>query len=175
MNSDEFKRRFLSFHRLIYRISYAVLGNKDDAEDIVQEVFEKLWRQRENLPEIQNDEAYIVSVTKNLALDRIRSQSRYRILPIETENDVSDAGQSERNIEAKEMLQNIENLMCVLPVSQQSVIRLRHFADLPIPEVAETLQLTEVNVRQLLSRARKTMKEKIEKIYEDRRYKQPTY
>ncbi len=169
MNSDEFKRRFLAYHRLIYRISYAVSGNKDDAEDITQEVFEKLWRQRENLPKIQNDEAYIVSVTKNLALDRIR-RSRYRIIPLETENDVGAGEMSERKSEEKEMLLNIEKLMRILPLTQQTVIRLRHFADLPISEIAETMQLTEVNIRQLLSRARKTIKEKMEKIYEDRKY-----
>lgn len=173
MRNDEFKRRFLAFHRTIYRISYAISGNKNDAEDITQEVFEKLWRQRDNLPEIENDEAFVISVTKNLALDRERSRSRYRILPIASETDVGDDGASEKNIDEKEMLQKVEKLMTVLPASQQTVIRLRHFADLPIPEIAQQMQLTEVNIRQLLSRARRTMKDKIEKIYGDSRYTKP--
>lgn len=170
MKSDEFKHRFLDFHRVMYRVAYAILGNKNDAEDCVQEVFEKLWRQRENLYEIQNDEAYVVSITKNLALDRFRSQSQHRILPLSTENEVTDNDKIEKIIDEKEMVRNMEKLITILPASQQTVIRLRHFADLPISEIAETMRMTEVNIRQLLSRARKTMKSKMEEIYEERIY-----
>ena len=43
MSSEEFKKRFLSFHSLIYRMSYQILGNREDADDIAQEVYIKLW------------------------------------------------------------------------------------------------------------------------------------
>jgi RNA polymerase sigma-70 factor (ECF subfamily) len=48
MDGNEFKRRFLSFSELIFRYSYTITGDKEEAEDIVQEVFEKLWKIRDS-------------------------------------------------------------------------------------------------------------------------------
>jgi RNA polymerase sigma-70 factor (ECF subfamily) len=46
-------------------------------------------------------------------------------------------------------------------------IRLRHFSDMSILQIADTMEITQENVRQLLSRARRTIKDKMEKIYEN--------
>lgn len=174
MGSDEFKHRFLGFYRLIYRISFAVVCDKHDAEDTVQEVYEKLWRQRNNFVKVENDEAFVVTIAKNTALDRIRSNARHRATAFMAGNDVDDGGCDEQRMENRETLEFVEKIMLDLPSMQQTVIRLRHFGDLSIPEIAQTMRQTEVNVRQLLSRARKTMKEKIVETYEDRRYKHLT-
>ena len=61
-------KAFLSFHSLIYRISYRILENGDDADDIAQEVYIKLWEQRNNLESIRNDEAFVVTLTKTCPL-----------------------------------------------------------------------------------------------------------
>lgn len=58
-------------------------------------------------------------------------------------------------------LSHLMKCMSDLPQAQQEVIRLRHFADLSIREIAETTRQTETNIRQLLSRARRAMKEKL--------------
>lgn len=166
MDGNEFKCRFLSFNGLIYQISFAVTGDREESEDIVQEVYEKLWKIRETLSTVQNDEAYIITVTKNMALDRYRSKSRRQTLSISSVHDLCEDGSGENKMEQKEMLQHVENLLCSLPQSQQTVVRLRHFADLSVSQIAETMQLTELNVRQLLSRARRTIKKKIGKYYE---------
>jgi len=166
MDGNEFKRRFLSFSELIFRYSFTITGDNDEAGDIVQEVFERLWKIRDSLSTVQSDEAYIISVTKNMALDHCRARSRKQMITLSAENDFGDEGESEKMIEEKEMLQNIEDLLCTLPPSQQTAVRLRHFADLPISQIAETMQQSELNVRQLLSRGRRTIKEKIEKLYE---------
>ena len=57
-------------------------------------------------------------------------------------------------LEAREQLHHLERMLTTLPVNQQTAIRLRHFAGQPLQEVATAMQLTEMNVRQLLSRAR---------------------
>lgn len=165
MDGNEFKRRFLPLNGLIYKISYAITYDKQEAEDTVQDVYEKLWKIRETLTTIQNNEAFVISIAKNMALDRYRRrQSRPGIL-LSTLPDTFGEESAENNIEQKEMLGKVEDLLTTLPESQQMAMRLRHFSDLPIPQVAETMQVTETNVRQLLSRARKTIKEKLENVY----------
>ena len=53
MDVDVFKQRFLPFHPKLYRIAYALLDNKADAEDILQDAYCKLWNKRDELGDIQ--------------------------------------------------------------------------------------------------------------------------
>jgi len=64
----------------------------------------------------------------------------------------------EHTLMAKDQLSVVMDCLKKLPASQQKVMQLRHFADLSIPEIANVTQYTEVNIRQLLSRARSAMK-----------------
>jgi RNA polymerase sigma-70 factor (ECF subfamily) len=165
MDGNEFKRRFLPYNGLIYKISYAITYDKQEAEDTVQDVFEKLWKIRGTLTTLQNDEAFIISIAKNMALDRYRRRQNRPSILLSTLPDTFGEELAENNIEQKELLGKVEDLLSTLPESQQMAMRLRHFSDLPIPQVAETMQVTQTNVRQLLSRARKTIKEKLENVY----------
>lgn len=160
MNNDEFKKRFLSFHSLIYRISYNILQNRDDADDVSQEVYIKLWEQRNNLENVRNDEAFVVTMTKNLSIDLLRNNHRKATAVIENKDVICEHREEER-IDARDELSNLMKCMNTLPQTQQEVIQLRHFADMSITEIAETTKQTETNIRQLLSRARRTMKEKL--------------
>ena len=74
MDANDFKRRFLPYHQKLYRTAFRLMGNAQDAEDMVQEVYLKLWKKREELPpDIRNTEAYCVTPTKNLCLDARRA------------------------------------------------------------------------------------------------------
>ena len=131
MNNDEFKKRFLSFHSLIYRISYNILENRDDADDVSQEVYIKLWEQRNNLKNVRNDEAFVVTMTKNLSIDLLRNNYRKATSVIENKNIICEHREEER-IDARDELSNLMKCMNALPQKQQEVIRLRHFADMSI-------------------------------------------
>ena len=50
MDANDFKRLFLPYHRKLYRVAFRLLGNVQDAEDMVQEAYLKLWKRREELP-----------------------------------------------------------------------------------------------------------------------------
>lgn len=62
MDVDVFKQRFLPFHPKLYRIAYALLDNKADAEDILQDAYCKLWNKRDELGDIQNPEAFSINI-----------------------------------------------------------------------------------------------------------------
>lgn len=160
MSSEEFKKRFLSFHSLIYRMSYQILGNREDADDIAQEVYIKLWEQRNDLGDIRNDEAFVMTITKNCSIDLLRSRQRTMTTPVEESKPAYHSREEER-MEAQETLSNLMQSLHELPHNQQQVIRLRHFADRSISEIAGITGLTEANIRQLLSRARRTMKKRL--------------
>lgn len=167
MDGNEFKSRFMPYIDLIFNISFAITGDREDAEDIVQEVYEKLWNSRESLSKIQNDQGYIAVVTKNMALDRYRRKTKLHTIPLSNVNEARENDFFENKIEQEEMLNNIRKLLYTLPQSQQIAIKLRHFSDLSISQIADIMQITRENVRQLLSRARRTIKVKIEQYYEN--------
>lgn len=160
MSHDEFKKRFLPLHPLIYRISYNILENGDDADDVSQEVYTKLWEQRDTLEDVLNDKAFVVTMTKNISIDLLRSNRRKATEVIENKDLPSQQNEDEE-IDFRDELSNLVKCMNSLPHKQKEAIRLRLFAEMSIAEIAETTSDTEVNVRQLLSRARRTIKEKL--------------
>lgn len=112
MTAEDFKRRFLPFHPKLYRIAFALVGNSDDAEDILQEAYSKLWMKREELEVVQNPEAFCVTLIKNVCLDYLRSPRANR-----HEEDITEAYQlstdssPERKAEEKEKIRNIRKWM----------------------------------------------------------------
>ena len=79
MDAENFKRKFLSFHPKLFRIAYALVENKADAEDILQDAYFKLWNKRDELPDIENPEAFCVTLVKNLSLESPGRRYRKRI------------------------------------------------------------------------------------------------
>ena len=64
MDVENFKRLFLPLHPKLFRIAYALVENKADAEDILQDAYYKLWSRRNELTDIQNPEAFCVTLVK---------------------------------------------------------------------------------------------------------------
>lgn len=159
MNADEFKRQYYPFHPKLYRIAYALLNDPADAEDILQEAYYKLWNKRNELIIIKQPEAFCVTLIKNLCMDFLRSP-RNRI-----ENDVSEMMKiasdvtPESDLESKERMKHIETLIDRLPEKQQIVIRMKGNEDCTLEEIEIVTGESAANVRVLLSRARKALRE----------------
>ena len=64
MDIKEFKTEILPFKNKLYRFALRIVGNVAEAEDVVQEVFIKLWNQRESLHQYSNLEAWCIRMTK---------------------------------------------------------------------------------------------------------------
>ena len=54
MDTAEFKKQFLPYHRKLYRVAFRLTGNPQDAEDMVQEAYLKLWNKRDELADVLN-------------------------------------------------------------------------------------------------------------------------
>lgn len=67
MDTAEFKQQFLPYHRKLYRVAFRLTGNPQEAEDMVQEAYLKLWNKRDELASVLNTEAYCVTLVKTCA------------------------------------------------------------------------------------------------------------
>ena len=163
MEAETFKQRFLSFHPKLYRIALALVESPEDAEDILQEAYTKLWSKRDSLEAVQQPEAFAVTIVRNLCLDFLRSpRTNSRSEPLETVI-LHCEDSPEQQVETRDQLRQVVRLIQELPPNQQQVIRLRGMEDCSVEEIAEITGFSPANVRTLLSRARKYIKGKLKK------------
>lgn len=166
MDSNSFKEKCLPLHPKLYRIALALVENKQDAEDLLQETYCKLWEKRNELEDIRNIEAFSVTIIKNLCLDFLRSPKRNRQEEaVETISLNSTDSTPDKILEEQDEIRYIKQLIDCLPANQRQVIHLRGLSDCSMEEIEEITGFSAVNVRTLLSRARKIIREEYKKLY----------
>ena len=165
--STIFSQRVMPHSRRMFAVAYRYLQSTQEAEDILQDAMLKLWQIREKLPPNEQLLPFLLTVIKNLSIDRLRARQA-----IEDNYDIGDIDSigfseapldNDSSFEDKERLRQMLNLINQLPSDQQKVLRLKAFDDLTTEEIANKLQLQPDNVRQLLSRARKRLRELAQK------------
>ena len=161
MTIKEFQHSILPIKNTLYRLAKRVVGETSEAEDVVQEVFVKVWNQRNELTEIANLEAWCMRLTKNLSIDKLRSKHR-RTESLLPEFDQTDNEQTPYQlVETNDTMQQIENLMNALPEKQKMVMHLRDIEGLAYQEISDALEMPVNQVKVYLFRARKQMREEI--------------
>jgi RNA polymerase sigma-70 factor (TIGR02957 family) len=148
-----------------FGVAYRLLGSVSEAEDIVQEGFLRLHRALDEGEEIENPEAYLVTVVTRLGIDELRSARARREVyvgewlpePILTAEDDDPA----RHMEIAESLSlGLLVVLETLTPEERATFLLREVFDYPLPRIAEILGKTDGAVRQLASRARKHVGER---------------
>lgn len=164
MPASLFKQLLLPLYPRLQRVALRLLGNVEDAEDMVQEVYMKLWSKRDALPDVQDVEAYCVTLTKNMCIDRLRIAEADKADVDEVPIMLAATDDVEAQVERHDAVEQVKQIIETLPEHQQQVITLRDMEDCSFEEIAEQTGLTAVNVRMLLSRARKTIRERFKKL-----------
>lgn len=159
MTHQEFKTRFLPYYKKLYRIAFRYLGNEYDAEDMVQNAYLKLWEKQDFLEGLESDEAYAVTTLKHLCLDKLRGPQLQKDDESALINKIEPAPPPDRKLEQREEMKALLHIIAGLPEQQKQVIVLRHFEEKSTEEIEQETGLTNANIRVLLSRARKTIKE----------------
>jgi RNA polymerase sigma factor (sigma-70 family) len=165
MNLEAFQNRVLPAKNKLFRFAFRMLGSSEEAKDVVQEVMIKVWNGREQMAEIQNMEAWCMRITKNLSLDKLRSQQRKATDLIDEGFEVRlDALSPYENTELNESMLKVNQLIAALPEKQRQVIHLRDIEGYSYNEICEMLELDMSQVKVSLFRARNAVKEKLLKM-----------
>ena len=180
-----FRELFDRKHRMVYLVAYQILGDGSLAEDVVQEVFVRLWKHcadyREELPV----DAWLRRIATNRAIDHWRShqaERRRRVDPVPgTDPDAalevaarsaSATGAAKVGLENPESLADWRYLQAIwddlaglLPPQQRAAFVLRHIEGLPTAEVAEVLECSVSTVRSHVAEARATLRKGLSRRY----------
>lgn len=158
MELETFKITVLPLRKKLINISWRMMEDKSDAEDIVQETFLKLWLIREKLDDYNSVEALAIQVAKNLALDKLK-RHRPEGPDIETLSLDSGYRSPAEQLEQRDAAERIRELIGRLPTLQQTIIRMKDVEGYELAEIAEITGTQVEAVRVNLSRARKKIRE----------------
>ena len=138
----------------LYRYAYKIVQNKMEAEDVVQEVLVKIWKKSSELNGIENFEAWCMTVTRNLALDKLR-KVKATLEPVENHIQIRDDALNPYQIARKnEVYSLIENTMKSLSEDQRQIIHLRDIEGYTYKEIAEITGFSVDKIKVYLHRAR---------------------
>lgn len=163
MNADEFKQAFLPLHTRLYRAAYALLGNAQDAEDMVQETYLKLWQKRDELDIRTNAPAYCVATVRNLCLNLMQTKRYQSEEPLPEHLDRSETDNPELQLERRDEQTQLKALITGLPPQQRKVLWLRDVNECSFEEIEQATGLNAINIRVTLSRARQRIREQFKR------------
>ncbi len=166
MKSSEFKLLVMPYSSRLYRMAFRLMNSREEAEDIVQEVFVKLWGMRNDLDKYNSIEALSVRITRNLCLDQLRRRKvKHDAMKAEQLKEESYPETPSENLERKEDAELLHALISALPEPQRSLVHLRHLEGKEYEEIAEMVNMNVNAIRVSISRARKQMRALVEKQY----------
>lgn len=158
MNQTEFLEKVLPFKDKVFRLAKRLLISSDEAEDATQELYLKLWKNKSQLEQYNNVEAYAMTMTKNYCLDQLKSKRAANLKLVHSNYEGRESLQN--SIEVNDEVEIMKNLMNDLPEKQRMIVQLRDVENYEFHEIEEILQMEQTAIRVALSRGRKTLREK---------------
>jgi RNA polymerase sigma factor (sigma-70 family) len=164
MNQIEFLQVIAPFKDKVFRLAKRLLVSTEEAEDATQEVLVKLWGKNENLATYASVEAFAMTMTKNYCLDQLKSK-RAGNFQIVHSNYTDRQPSLQQQIEDTDSLLWVEKIINDLPEQQRLIIQMRDVEQYEFAEISKILDMNETAIRVALSRARKTIREKMTKTH----------
>lgn len=167
MLAEDFKNKILPLSKKLMRFARQILQNEEEAKDVLQDIFLKLWQKKDDLQMINNVEAFAMRMIRNRCLDVMRSKHTDLIESDDYKNSwlyIADKDANTDSLENNDSVEAIKRIIVNLPDLQKTVIHLRDIETLEYEEIAEITGLNLNAVRVNLSRARKKVRDEVLKI-----------
>ncbi len=166
--SHEAFRELVEQHmRRVYDVAFGFLNDHDDAEDIAQEVFVKVYHSIDKFRYESGFSTWLYRITANCSFDRLkqRRRSMARFVPMEE----SHGGEAviDHRTETMGARVELERALHELPTLQRAVVMLRHMEGFSTRQVSEILKCSEGTVKTHLHRGLKKMREKLQHLRDE--------
>lgn len=151
MTEKEYNECVNSYADNVFRFIVKNLRHEEDARDIVQTAFEKLWRNRDNV-EAEKSKSFLFTVAYNQMIDHIRKNKRIQL----QENFSDHAGVSHQPV--PQMKKALQEALNRLTETQKSLVMLKDYEGYSYEEIGKIMDLNESQVKVYLHRARVALK-----------------
>ena len=139
----------------MFRLACSILGRSDEAQDMMQDVAERVLRKQDGLQEVENIDAFLTRSVRNACIDRLRRRKDTTPKIPEVPDEKSPEGWSDRQL--------VHKALARLPEKQRLAVHLKDIEGYSGKEIARILETDEANARTILSRGRRALREIIEK------------
>lgn len=167
MSLTLFLSQVVPVRQKLYRFAYRLLENEADAMDITQDALMKVWQQQDRMTDLQSIEAWCMRIVRNLALDKIKARKYRRAEELETAGNVTAEHQHNPHaaMERQDVMNKVRVAIAALPEKYSTIIQLRDIDGYSYQEIAEILGIGLSEVKINLHRARKTVREQLQKLH----------
>jgi RNA polymerase sigma factor (sigma-70 family) len=170
MTRKEFENLIQQLSRKLYGFAFRILRNQEESEDVVQEIFIKLWSMGNKLDGYKSIEALATTMTKNFCIDHLRKQ-KHNFSGVYTHNEfqVFSAPSPHEQLENTESGEILDKIIAGLPEMYRIIIKLRDIEGASYEEIAAKTEMNINTLRVALSRARKAIRDEYIKYQYERR------
>ena len=163
-NEKAFKQLFDKYHKKLYAYLFRLLDSKDDAEDIVQETFLKIWNKREAFNEAYSFDSFLFKIAKNTFISFTRKKVNQQIFAHDPDLfSEPDSANSDSYVICRETRQIIDAIIDQLPEKRKEIFRLRRIENLSRQEIADKLGISIVTVDNQIMKANHFLKAELKK------------
>ncbi|MCE3259059.1 MAG: hypothetical protein K0S12_700 [Bacteroidetes bacterium] len=158
--SLDFEKLFKSHYTLLCNVTFRIIKDEQAAEDIVQEVFLKLWQRKDRLEDVVNFKAYLVRAVTNASIDHLKNNRSVMALTRVNDED-RKADNAEQAIIQKELEARIERALQLLPPKCRAIFVLSRHEGMKYKEIAEHLQISVKTVENQMGIALEKMRNEL--------------
>jgi RNA polymerase sigma-70 factor (ECF subfamily) len=151
---EAFDQLFWCYHKRLYHFALSILKNKEDARDVVQEAFLRIWKNKENLDQQSSFQSFLFTISYNIIVDMMRKKVNDRNFRNKLfRNSTSRESPVDKEVEFKELNAIYRNAIEELPAQRKKIYRLHKFEHLKYEEIAEKLDISVNTVKSQMNKA----------------------
>lgn len=163
MRQIDFRYDLLPLKNRLFRLALRITLDHAEAEDIVEDTLLRVWSKREEMEEVENLEAYCLTICRNLALDRSAKKDAQNVsLDAQPYDTVDLSPDPQAQMEQAERLEIVWRIFATLPERQRTILQLRDIEGKSVRETADIMQMSEANVKVMLHRARQLLRQRLQ-------------
>jgi RNA polymerase sigma-70 factor, ECF subfamily len=157
------------YWRKVFNVAYKFVGKHDEAEDLTQDIFLKIFRSLDTFDRRANFQTWLISVSRNLCIDHYRSVRKERET-IDRGVDASELSPAAPEpgpiaaLEQRDRVVLLRQAMAALPETLRTAVMLRDIQELSYQEIADKLRLPEGTVKSRINRGRTELARQIRKL-----------
>jgi RNA polymerase sigma-70 factor, ECF subfamily len=160
------------YWRKVFNVAYKFVGKHDEAEDLTQDIFLKIFKSLDTFDRRANFQTWLISISRNLCIDHYRSVRKERET-IDRDVDANELAPASREISPMQALEQhdrvvlLRQALAALPETLRTAVLMRDIQELSYQEIADALRLPEGTVKSRINRGRTELARQIKKLRGD--------